>query len=159
MITGITPEKIQRQYAGMFAVGSPDNYPAGSAPEGPPPPMGGGKGGPEGGPPPMGGPTAAKKKPSFPSVHLKDGTAEVKQAENLKGTIGNIHADGIAITVSDDGYTGGIHAEGSPFVLENSQISLSGNGISLGGPGSGVCAESKQMAPPAAPPPPKMEAP
>lgn len=34
MITEIAPGKIQRQYAGMFAVGPPDYYPAGSAPEG-----------------------------------------------------------------------------------------------------------------------------
>ena len=139
MITGTAPEKIPRKYAGMFAVGAPDHYPAGAAPEGPPPPMGG-EGGPEGGPP-MGGPAAAKKKPSFPSVHIKDGITGVKQPGNLTGTMQDSSAKGIAIKVIDDGFTGGIYAEGSQFALENSQIDLSGNGISLGGPGSGVCAD------------------
>ena len=140
MITGIAPERTVREYAGMFAVGSPDNYPTHTEPEGPPPPMGG-EGGPEGGPPPIGGPAGTKKKSSFPSIHVKDDIAEVIRAENISGTVGNTGTDGLSISITEDGYTGGIYTENSEFSLENARIHLDGNGVSLGGPGSGVCAD------------------
>ncbi len=132
MIKGIAPEKIERGYSGMFAIGSPDNMPEAAAP----PPMGGG----EGGPPPMGGPNAAPKKPSFPTVTVKaDG---IDNSSNVSGSFMSDHVSGAELDVKNDGYTGGIYVDGAKYAIEDSRISLDGNGISLGGPGSGACVDN-----------------
>ena len=138
IIFGSAPEKIERGYSGMFAVGAPGNMPPapGGGMDGPPPPMGGM----DGPPPPMGGPNAAPKKPSFPTVTVKDG--DVQKPDGLDGTFTPDCGSDVKLEVLDDGYTGGIYVDGAGYTLQNSKINLDGNGISLGGPGSGACVDN-----------------
>ncbi len=88
----------------------------------------------------MGGPNAGPKTPSFPTVTVKaDGV------ENPSGVPGDFLPDGVSnasLKVENDGFTGGIYVDGGKYTISSSNISLDGNGISLGGPGSGACVDN-----------------
>ena len=153
VLKGVVPEKVERKYTGMFAVGAKGQMPDtgakeidieamfGDMPEGFGAPPAGGPPMPGGAPmPPGGGPGAmmrGKGKPSAASIVVKEGVVAPAAAGFTPDK-----AEGVVIDVRNDGYLGGICVEGCDYTVENSKISLEGDGIALGGPGSGVFADN-----------------
>ena len=135
IISGIAPEKIKRKYTGMFAVGKKGNMPegTGTAPAWDMPE--------DGGPPPPGG--GVKGKPSSASVTICPEGIMQSDGVYLEGEFFSAEAQNVRLNVSDNGYLGGVYVDGTDYTMEHCDVRLDGNGISLGGPGSGVCSDNR----------------